>query len=332
VRLVAALLEGCAGATVNAQSSSGDTALTVASSRGLVGAVRSLLARGARQELQNELGQSALHNAARKGHAGVAELLCAAPGAAAALVLRTKNGATPLVLAAEHGGGGEGLVTALLAADPAGVTVDAQDDQGSTALIFASFKGEEGAVRLLLARGARQELQIESGEAALHIAAQESRTGVVELLCAAPGAAAALALRNKDGNTPLMLALMFCGRGGRLVAALLAAGAAGASTDAQSNKGCTALSWASEKGHEGAVRLLLACGARQELQDDQGGTALHHAVTRGHAGIVKLLCAAPGAAAALSLRTKGGNTPLDIAENWHRAGCAAILRAHGATS
>ena len=42
--------------------------------------MRALRARGARQDLQDECGMTALHTAARNGRASVVELLCAAPG------------------------------------------------------------------------------------------------------------------------------------------------------------------------------------------------------------------------------------------------------------
>ena len=88
-----------------------------------------------------------------------------------------------------------------------GAVVDAQNEEGDTALILASHNGHEGAVRLLLARGARQELQEEHGYAAMHCAAMSGHAGVAELLCAAPSAAAAVALRDKDGDTPLAAAV-----------------------------------------------------------------------------------------------------------------------------
>ena len=300
--------------------------------------MRQLLARGARQELQNDNSDTALHFAAYKGSAGVVEQLCAAPGAAAAVALCDKIGRTPLALAVSSGGGSERLVAALLAADAEGATVDVQNNKGDTALIEASYKGHEGAVRLLLARGARQELQdSKHGMTALLFAASKGHAGIVELLCAAPGAAAALGLRTKNGgNTPLLLAVASGGGSERLVAALLAADAEGATVDVQNNKGDTALIEASYKGHEGAVRLLLARGARQELQNEHGDTALHLAaykghVGKGHAGIVELLCAAPGAAAALALRTKKGDTPLAVAVRAGHAAIASALRAHGAS-
>jgi ankyrin repeat protein len=62
-------------------------------------------------------------------------------------------------------------------------------------------------VRLLLSRGAKQELQDEVGYTALHYAVFGDRLGVVALLCTGPGAAAALALKTSAGSTPLSLAI-----------------------------------------------------------------------------------------------------------------------------
>ena len=75
----------------------------------------------------------------------------------------------------------------------------------------------------------------------------------------------------------------------------------------------TPLMFASMFGHEGVVRLLLARGAKVGLQDEGGWTALHCAVARDQADVLKLLCAAPGAAAALALRSKDGRTPFTYA-------------------
>jgi ankyrin repeat protein len=341
-QLVVALLEAdAAGVMLDEQNSEGNTALIHASENGHEDAVRLLLKRGARQGLQNKLGMAALHCAAWKGHADVVKLLCAAPGAAAALSLRTMVGDTPLARAVAARSCSERLVAALLAADAEGATVNAQNDYGNTALIESSREGNDCAVRLLLARGARQELQNEGGWTALHFAASEGHADIVEQLCAAPGASTALALRNKDGYTPLVFAVSSYSLGserlfgfGQLeagVKALLAADAAGVTVNAQVKSGTTALARASYEGHEGVVRLLLARGARQELQNKNGMAALHFAAMRGHVGVVEQLCAAPGAAAAIALRDKGGYTPLARAVRAGHDACASALRAHGAS-
>ena len=49
-------------------------------------------------------------------------------------------------------------------------------------------------MRLLLARGARQDLRNALNETAVHLAIDDDHVGTVVLSCALPGAAAALAL------------------------------------------------------------------------------------------------------------------------------------------
>jgi ankyrin repeat protein len=79
--------------------------------------------------------------------------------------------------------------------------------EGWTPLMMASYHGHEGVVRLLLSRGARQELQDSAGRTALHLAVERKSPGTVAHLCAAPGAAAAQALRDIGGQTPLASAV-----------------------------------------------------------------------------------------------------------------------------
>ena len=91
-----------------------------------------------------------------------------------------------------------------------GATVDLRDKHDSSPLINASYQsGTEGVVRLLLSRGAKQELQNVIGLVAMHVAAANNKPGNLALLCAAPGAAAALAMKSAElGATPLAFALM----------------------------------------------------------------------------------------------------------------------------
>jgi ankyrin repeat protein len=127
----------------------------------------------------------------------------------APLELKDKsNGWTALHWACSMGH--EGIARALLDGkyEGRGAEVDARDEDGRTPLLMASYQGHEGIVRLLLARGARQELQDSIGDTALHDAMDfGDRASIVALLCAAPGASAALALRNRRGRTPLGLAV-----------------------------------------------------------------------------------------------------------------------------
>jgi hypothetical protein len=107
----------------------------------------------------------------------------------------------------------------------------------------------------------------------------------------------------------------------------------GAKVDLRTKGGVTSIMYASRYGHESVVRLLLSRGAKQELQDDWGDTALHYAVEGNRPGVIALLCAAPGAAAALALKTSAGfgsRSPLSLAIHRGSAACEAVLRAHGA--
>ena len=97
--------------------------------------------------------------------------------------------------------------------------IDATNAQGSTPLMLAC-RFNVKIVRTLLLHGARQDQQNNSGRAALHVAAFMGNKDIVEALCAAPGAAAALAKRDDSSATPLTRALM---QGHRAIAAVLRA-------------------------------------------------------------------------------------------------------------
>ena len=73
--------------------------------------------------------------------------------------------------------------------------------------MYASSNGRESVVRLLLEHGARLEPQDNSGSTAQHLAVDGNHAVVLEALCSAQGAAAALALRNSAGRTPLTMAI-----------------------------------------------------------------------------------------------------------------------------
>jgi ankyrin repeat protein len=108
----------------------------------------------------------------------------------------------------------------------------------------------------------------------------------------------------------------------------------GATVDLRTKGSTTALVEASYYGHESVVRLLLAHGAKQELKFALDLTPLHYAVLGNRPAVIALLCTAPGAAAALAIKTSatfGSRTPLSYAIHHGRAACEAVLRAHGAT-
>jgi len=94
------------GASVDLRCRHGMTALMAASDVGVEALVRLLLSRGATQELQCSDGWTALHYAVCHNSSDIVALLCAARGAAAALIVRAAafgGNRTPLGLAIHRG-------------------------------------------------------------------------------------------------------------------------------------------------------------------------------------------------------------------------------------
>ena len=207
----------------------------------------------------------------------------------APLDLVDSHGNSALVWASGEGGN-ESVVRALI---DGGADVNLGR---STALMEACLYGHEAIARLLLDRGARQELQDRYGKTALYDMVQFRRLRIVELLCSAPGAAAALVMQDQHRLlTPLALALM-------------------------------------EERNDAIMLLCAVPGAEAALvlRDYWGRTPILQAVEYDDSFILEILCATPGAAAALVLQDNDGRTPLALAIASGHAACAAVLRARGA--
>ena len=113
-----------------------------------------------------------------------------------------------------------------------------------------------------------------------------------------------------------------------IVAALLEGKYKGADVDQVCGDINTALELASEWGHVGVVRVLLARGAKQ-VRPGETETAMSWAVDLNRIEVVKLLLAAPGASDALKIKHYG-STLLKWAIIRGRAELIALLRASGA--
>jgi uncharacterized protein len=162
-------------ADVNAKTSNGFTALTMAARNGHADVARLLLDAKADVDAKTSAGATPLILAAQNGHAGVARLLL---DFKADVNAKTSTGATPLFLAAQNG---HADVARLLLDAKADVNA-ARSTDGATALMMASVNGHADVARLLLDAKADVNAKTSNGFTALTMASQKGYADVVQLI------------------------------------------------------------------------------------------------------------------------------------------------------
>ncbi len=144
------------------------------------------------------------------------------------------------------------------------IDVDAREPDGSTALLWATYKVDYELVRTLLKKGAKANVANNFGSSPL---IEAIKLGDVDLTRMLLGAHADPNSPNPDGQTALMLASSL---GLQKIAQLLIA--RGANVNAvETFRGQTALMWAAAENHPDLVELLIAHGAdvtRRAKADD----------------------------------------------------------------
>ncbi|MDN5835963.1 MAG: ankyrin repeat domain-containing protein [Nitrosospira sp.] len=163
----------------------------------------------------------------------------------------------------------------------------------------------------LLAKGADPNTPDEGGNTLLMVAIRHKNTKLADLLI---DAGAKLTLRNKFGETAIMLAsynglrdiveklyvkgaeinhngwnpLIYAATNGHAnIVELLLGG--GVQIDATSENGTTALMMAARGNHSDAVKVLLKNGADPNIRNESGGTALKWALARNYDDVAELL-------------------------------------------
>ena len=180
-----------------------------------------------------------------------------------------------------------------------------QDSDGNTALHYAVWFRLDSLLTPLLERGARPDIPNNSGECAVHWAANSSN--VIALDAMTKANRALLSIRNHDGftafvlsaqsdNCPVMEWLYLKGVG----------------LEEQDDCGRTALQWACHKGNKKTVQWLLSRSASIVHRDREGMTALHQAVLQGHTLVVEMLMEV-GAVHLLDVPDSAGETPIELA-------------------
>jgi ankyrin repeat protein len=249
--------------------------------------VKALLAKGAKPDGRNWLNMTPLMWAAATGNtAACADLLAAGANIDASCQFGTSlsfaemggsretlrflidkgakltddrvDGITPIMTAAETGR--VEVIRMLLAQFKP--DVNAQDVDGSTALIFAARRGQTAAARALLDVGAKADLTDSHGRTALMYAALNGYPATAQLLM---GRGAAVNARDKAGNTALTLAARYAGSPD-VLRALLKGGADKTAKDA---KGRTALDIALARQNAAAVSAIRPGGAARLVKHEQ---------------------------------------------------------------
>jgi ankyrin repeat protein len=259
-------------ANVNADAldNNGSTPLHLAASEAeVLSGAQLLLKNGAKIDLQNKKGQTALHLASQRGHLDFMELLL---NRGAVVDVPDKDGFTPLHLAISKV---ERRAAELLLKH--GANIDLQNNKRQTALHLALQHSHPNIIPLLLENGANVDAQDDDNSTPLHqaISRADVELSRVQLLL---DRCTKIDLRNNKGQTALHLASQH----GRLnIMRLLLEN--GADVDAPDGDGSTplhqAISDVDPLELEQVVGLLLEHDANINLRNGQGETALYKAVS-----------------------------------------------------
>jgi len=239
----------------------------------------------------------------------------------ASVQVRDKDGQTVLHLALQRR-----LYNVLESLREFGADVDAQDNDNITPLLcaielYSSFE----ASRLLQDHGASVHLRNRNGQTPLHLALRRGLSDVVTLLIKSGSDVDAL---DNDNITPLLYALKFsdCDAAAAAAAQLLLEH--GASVHMRDKDGQTALHLALQRDFSDSVALLLQSGADVDAQDNDGMTPLLYVVQSSKPAATVQLLLEHGAS--VHLRNKNGLTPLHSAVKHYRSDVVALLLQFGA--
>ncbi|CAH1131521.1 unnamed protein product [Ceutorhynchus assimilis] len=278
VPMVSLLLEF--GADVELTNNQGQTALSLASSKGHCDVVRQLVAAGASPGHADAVGYCPLVHAARNGCLNVVGYLLACDW-----ILRNDNDvelaeAAQQALIAAAGQGHTEIVEYLL--DMAEVTADMADSiTGETALTVAAANGCHAVCSALISRGATVSIKNRKDATPLLIAVKEGHWAVAERLIQNH---AAIEQIDESGRTPLMLAASEGHLG--LIDLLLDKGS---DINREDKEGMTPLCWSCLRGKVQSAQSLVERGANINHTDKTGRTPLDLAAYNGNPTLVQFL-------------------------------------------
>ena len=268
-----------------------------AARRGDTAEVERLLALGVGINSTDDEGCSALIAASGGGQPVVVNQLLEA-GAAGAVDLVNIHGETALLIAAQNGSVD---VTELLL--KAGAKVNMIDHDGQSAILNAARLGHANIINQLVDSDA--ELNPDSGEMPLHVAAENGHVDVVHLLLEG---GADVDKADSYGNTALMNAAV--AGYAEVVEKLLSQGA---TADLEGSGGQTALMKAAKANTGKCITALVNAKASLDTSDGNGNTALMLAASKGNARAVQKLL---DSGASTVRRNDAGQSVMDVAQEF----------------
>ncbi len=218
--------------------------------------VERTLAAGAKVDGPDEHGVTAITYAIVANSFNGREVIRALLKAKASVNVKSDDGRTPLMFAAQNGKNEH--FGDLLAA---GADLNAMDDDNWTALMYAAFYGSSFGVNDLLKAGADPKVEAKDGQTAVLLAARHGNSTSLEALLAAGGTFESKGLKQ---TTPLVLAAI--GDDLETVERVLKARP---DVNGRDKDGWTALMVAADLGNTDTLMALLRAGADVTLEGEE---------------------------------------------------------------
>ncbi len=320
------------GANVNVKDNNGTTALMSAAQEGKTEVVEALLKHGADVNVKNNNGKTALMFAEEGRHREIISLIRShgakkskpePPVQVTEPVHKEQPVPKPKPLLMSN----YDFIALCKSGDAVkveeaitnGADVNAKNNEGKTALMWAAMFGHADVAEILLKHGANVNAKDNDGWTALMKAAKYGHADVAEVLLKH---GADVNANNNNGKT----ALMFAAENGHAdVAEVLLKH--GADVNAEDDDGMTALMFAAGYGHVDVAEVLLKHGANVNAKYNDGKTALMNAAENGQADVADVLLKH---GADVNAKDKYGKTALMFAEEGRHREIISLFRSHGA--